>query len=164
MKKHSVILGGLVLLVSACAPQAPPVDLVDLDAERAALLDRDHAWSETLPDDLDAFLSFFAEDGGFYPSEAPIAVGTDAIRAVMSGVISTPGIAFNWTATKADVSQAGDLGYTTGTYDQTVHDAAGNPVMTQGKYVIVWKKQEDGQWKVVADIANPDAPPSVPEG
>ena len=160
MKKQSLILGGLVLLVSACAPQVPPVDL---DAERTALLDADQAWAETLPD-LDEFLSFFAEDGAFYAAGVPIAVGADAIRAVLSGLLSMPGIDFSWTATKADVSQAGDLGYTTGTYEQTVHDAAGNPVMTRGKYVIVWKKQEDGQWKVVADIANPDAPPSVPEG
>ena len=36
--------------------------------------------------------------------------------------------------------------------------------MTRGKYVIVWKKQEDGQWKVVADIANPDAPPRRARG
>ncbi len=160
MKKHSLILGGPIPLVSACAPQAPPVDL---DAERTALLDADQAWAETLPD-LDEFLSFFAEDGALYPPEPPIAVGTDAIQAVVSGLLSMPGFAVTWTATKADVSQAGGLGYTTGTYDQTVHDAAGNPVMTRGNYVTVWKKQEDGQWKVVADIFNPDAPPSVPEG
>jgi ketosteroid isomerase-like protein len=39
-----------------------------------------------------------------------------------------------------------------------VNDAAGNPVTVRGKWVGVWKKQADGQWKLVADIGNSDGP------
>jgi hypothetical protein len=46
----------------------------------------------------------------------------------------------------------------------TVNDAAGNPMTEKGKYVEVWKKQADGQWKVVEDIFNADkAPPESPQ-
>jgi ketosteroid isomerase-like protein len=41
-----------------------------------------------------------------------------------------------------------------------VNDAAGNPVTVRGKWVGVWKKQADGQWKLVADIGNSDGPPA----
>jgi ketosteroid isomerase-like protein len=44
------------------------------------------------------------------------------------------------------------------TFELSFQDAEGNPVTTVGKYVTVWKKQADGQWKVVADIFNRDAP------
>jgi ketosteroid isomerase-like protein len=33
----------------------------------------------------------------------------------------------------------------------------GQATTTNGKYVCVWKKQQDGKWKVVADIDNPDS-------
>jgi hypothetical protein len=32
----------------------------------------------------------------------------------------------------------------------------------KGKYVTVWKKQANGQWKVAEDIFNADAPPPPP--
>jgi ketosteroid isomerase-like protein len=56
------------------------------------------------------------------------------------------------------VSSAGDLGYTTGSYEVTVNDAEGNPVTSRGKVVVVWKKQPDGNWKAVLDIWNSDGP------
>ena len=105
---------------------------VDVEAERTALLNADEAWSETLPD-VDRFMSFIADDASILPFDAPIATG-------------------------AEVSHTGDLGYTIGAFELTVNDAEENPVTTVGKYVTVWKKQADGQWKVVADISNRDAP------
>jgi len=56
------------------------------------------------------------------------------------------------------VSQAGDLGYSIGTLEFTVDDTEGNPVTRNGKYTTVWRKQEDGQWKVVSDTFNFNSP------
>jgi hypothetical protein len=67
-----------------------------------------------------------------------------------------PGFALQFSPTKADVGAGGDIGYTTGTYGMTMNDAAGTPMTENGKYVAVWKKQPDGQWKVVEDIFNTD--------
>ena len=142
----------LVLAISGCAPQ------VDVEAERAALLTADEAWSQSAAD-LDGFMSFVADDASMLPFDAPIATGKEAIRAVFSALSSAPGFALSWSATGSVVSRAGDLGYTIGTFELTVNDAGGNPVTTVGKYVTVWRKQADGQWKVVADIFNRDAPP-----
>jgi hypothetical protein len=64
-----------------------------------------------------------------------------------------PGFSLQWTPAKAEVSAAGDLGYTTGTYE------SGMSGMTErGKYVTTWKK-DGGVWKVTEDIFNPDGPP-----
>ena len=48
-----------------------------------------------------------------------------------------------------DVSRAGDLGYTHGTYELT-DDAK---KVEKGSYVRIWKKQE-GAWRVVLDVTN----------
>ena len=144
-----------VLLATACVPA------VDLEYERAGLLERDREWSNTLPD-LDALLSFFDAEASFLPENMPIATGSAAIRDVFETIASLPGFALHWTPAKADVSRAGDMGYTQGTYEMTVDDPSGTPVTTTGKYVTVWKRHIGGPWLVVADIFNPDAPPPAP--
>jgi ketosteroid isomerase-like protein len=40
----------------------------------------------------------------------------------------------------------------------TVNDASGKPVNDHGKYVVVWEKQRDGNWKCGTDIWNSDLP------
>jgi ketosteroid isomerase-like protein len=45
-----------------------------------------------------------------------------------------------------------------GTYQGTMNDAKGKPITDRGKYVTVWKKQADGNWKVVVDIFNSNLP------
>jgi ketosteroid isomerase-like protein len=144
-----------VLLGISCAPTA------NVEQERTALLDRDRAWSQT-PPDADKFVAFFAADASFLPPNMPIATGTDAIRKVAAELVALPGFSVRWSATKADVGGAGDLGYTQGTYELTLNDPTGKPMRENGKYVTVWKKQAGGQWMVVADIFNPDAPPPAP--
>ena len=46
------------------------------------------------------------------------------------------------------------MGWTWGKYIMTSTDSEGNPVTRKGKYLNVWKKQNDGLWKVVVDIGN----------
>ena len=54
---------------------------------------------------------------------------------------SSPGFSLQWTPAKAEVSESGDLGRTSGTYESTM-----GGVTDRGKYLTVWKKQADGSW------------------
>jgi ketosteroid isomerase-like protein len=42
-------------------------------------------------------------------------------------------------------------------------DSKGKPVQERGKYLTVWRKQADGNWRVVIDTFNSDAPPPKAE-
>lgn len=161
MRILTLICTSMVFLAAGCAPeeQAPEIDL---EAERSALMDADAAWAETAGD-VEAFVSFFAEGGRFMPPGQPLEQGEQAIRETASEIMALPGFQLQWQATAAEVAASGDMGYTVGTYELSVNDAEGNPQKTAGKYLTVWKKQSDGQWKVVADCFNPDAPPSSGE-
>ncbi len=117
----------------------------------------DEAWFES-HGDIDAFLTFLAEDAIFMPDDAPMARG-DSIRATWEQLISMPGFNLEWRATGAHVAEAGDMGYTVGTYELTV-DQDGVSMVTVGKYVTLWEKQADGSWKVVVDCFNADGPPT----
>ena len=156
MKKLFPIVATLLALaISGCAPQ------VDVAVEEAAIRSEDadclNAWAAK---DVDLVLSCYSDDASVFPSNAPIATGMEAIGALWSQVFETPGFAVSWDISKLEVSRAGDLAYGHGTYEAMVNDAAGNPVTERGKWVGVWKKQADGQWKLVADIGNSDGPPA----
>ena len=151
MRRNLWVLLGLVFVAAGCAGSA------NVDQERAALLARDVEWSQTAKD-LDKLVSFFAADGSAYAQGMPIATGPAAIRQAMGPLFSSPGFSLQWAAAKADVGGAGDLGYTSGTYQLMANGAA-----EKGKYVTVWKKQ-DGQWKVAEDIFNADATPTPAPG
>jgi uncharacterized protein (TIGR02246 family) len=147
-----------VFTLASCAPTQAPAPQADLANVRVALIDTDQAWSASVQD-LEKFVSFFAEDASFLPPDMPMTQGKESIRAAAGQMFALPGFNVTWKANKADVGASADLGYTLGTYELTTNDAAGKPVTSVGKYVTVWKKQDDGQWKVVADCFNPDGPP-----
>ena len=147
----------LLLLVALGCAGAPEGPAVDLQTERSALMKADEALFES-HEDLDEFVTFWADDAIFMPDDAPAARG-DSIRTTWEQLISMPGFNLEWRATSAQVAEAGDMGYTIGTYELTV-EQDGASMVTVGKYVTLWKKQDDGSWKVVVDCFNGDGPPT----
>ncbi len=148
----ALILPGL--LASGCAQG------VNVEGERAALRQADIEFAKaTAARSVEGWVSYFAEDGSMFPANAPIVTGKEAIRALMAPAFANPSFSLSWQPTRAEVSTAGDLGYTVGTFVRTVNDPEGKPLIQRGKYVTIWKKSADGNWKVVADIGNLDQPP-----
>ncbi len=154
---------GAVTLVGMIGCASPPPFLppaVDLDAVRQELMDADREFFETHTDAA-TFTANFALDAAFMPPGAPRVDGPSDIQGFWTIVLGQPGFSITWEATSAHVSESADLGYTIGTFEQILDDPDGNPVTTVGKYVTVWQKQADGQWKIAVDTFNADAPPVV---
>jgi ketosteroid isomerase-like protein len=55
------------------------------------------------------------------------------------------------------VSKSGDLGFTSGTYEDSFRGPDGALVTEKGKYLCTWGKQADGTWKAIHDMWNTDA-------
>jgi uncharacterized protein (TIGR02246 family) len=128
-----------------------------------ALRDLDAQWSSAAgAKDVDKAVSYYAESAVVMPPNASAATTKEAIRSAWKEMLTTPGAAISWKATKVEVAKSGDLAYVSGTYEETTTDASGKPVKDRGKYVEIFKKQADGTWKVVADIWNSDLPASAP--
>ncbi|RAJ92174.1 ketosteroid isomerase-like protein [Larkinella arboricola] len=66
-----------------------------------------------------------------------------------------------WQPVAADVSAAGDLGYTTGPWEWRPKSLADKPT-GYGHYVSLWKKQADNSWKVALDIGISHPAPAAP--
>ncbi|HXV14542.1 MAG TPA: DUF4440 domain-containing protein [Candidatus Krumholzibacteria bacterium] len=155
-----MLLPLLVLALSGCAQKQ-----IDLEAERAALMDADKAWAATLAEkSVDGFTSYFTADAIVMPPHLPILVGIDAVRAWATESMALPGFSVTWTVTSADVAASGDMGYTLGTFVFQATMPDGSTITDPGKYTTIWKKQADGSWKVAVDTFNSDSSfmPSAP--
>jgi ketosteroid isomerase-like protein len=152
MTRYVCVVGLAALLAGACEK---PVT-VNVEQERAALMQRDRDWAQTTKD-TNQFVSFLAADAAVYPPGMPLVKGVDAIRQMHTEMSSAPGFSLTWTVAKAEVSAAGDMGYTAGSYKT----AMGGPPES-GKYLTVWKK-EGTEWKVTEDIFNADTAGPVVE-
>jgi ketosteroid isomerase-like protein len=97
-----------------------------------------------------AFSDFMAEDGKLLGAGEDPVVGTEAIVAVMSEL--PEGADINWTPVEALVSDSGELGITWGEYRLSVPGEDGAAVEETGRYLTVWRKDDQGRWRGVLDI------------
>jgi ketosteroid isomerase-like protein len=154
--------GCITVLTLSCAPQQQPAADTRA-ADEAAIRAADAAWSKTAESkQVDAWVAYYAEDATVLPPNEPMASGTQAIRKTIGDMLAIPGFSIKWQATKVEGARSGDIGYSFGTYEATVNDAKGTPMMDHGKYVTIWKKQPDGSWKSIVDTFNSDLPPAPP--
>jgi ketosteroid isomerase-like protein len=148
-------------LACGCSSRPPAVDA---RAEEAAVREADGAWLKALDArQLDDAVSFYAGDASVLGPNVPVMTGKDAIRKFWSDEFApTVALRLRCQTFKVEAARSGDLGYGQGTYEATYNDSKGNPVKDHGKYVVVWKKQPDGKWKVITDTYNSDAPLATP--
>jgi uncharacterized protein (TIGR02246 family) len=125
--------------------------------DEQAIRKLDQGWSAAAQSkDVSKFVAYYAEDGSAFPFNAPIATGKEQIQKLWAGLMSLPGFSLSFAPTKIEVAKSGEMAYDVGTVVLILNDTQGNPTTTAGKYVVVWKKQPDKQWKAVADIFNTD--------
>ena len=133
--------GPLTLWTPADTGKKEPFKPVDVASARKSLLDSDQAYSAaSLASLAKAFTVFAAPEVRLYRANNLPFIGREASEAELAKMTGQ----VKWSLVGGDVSQAGDLGYTHGTYEH------GNE---HGSYVRIWKKQ-NGQWRIVMDVTN----------
>jgi len=101
----------------------------------------------------EGYMSYYAEDAIEVPNGREAIHGKASIAKTM-GFLNDRNNHLTWTPVDAGISESGDLGWTSGTYEFGSVDKEGKPIVEHGKYTIIWKKQPDGSWKVVLDMGN----------
>jgi ketosteroid isomerase-like protein len=148
------VAGAFLLLLSSSFPATAAQE----GDQAQALLKLDDDWSKAAATkDAALVASFYAEEAIAYPPNEPVAVGKAAAQKVWAAYFAAPGFSISWKTTRAEVAASGDMGFTAGTYEDSFDGPDGKNVHETGKYVCIWKKQQDGSWKAVQDIWNSDA-------
>jgi uncharacterized protein (TIGR02246 family) len=153
----------IALSLAACNPAptpAPDTHDADVKAITDTEVQTNQAWAAK---DGDKIMAFYADDALLMTPGLEMVHGKDAIREAMKGMLSDTALSLTFQSSKVDVAKSGDLGYTAGTYKLTVTDPATHkPINDHGTYVTTFRKQADGSWKAVADIASSAVPPMPP--
>jgi ketosteroid isomerase-like protein len=157
MKKD--VFGPLVLVlisVNMLGGRAFAQKRLNLEKERATLLqtDNDFARASVQKSAIEAFALYLANDAIQLPAGANPVLGKKAILEQMGS-----GYGLRWEPKNGEVAKSADLGWTWGTYELHSKDTEGKTVVRHGKYVNVWRKQNDGAWKVIVDMGNASPSP-----
>ena len=152
----------LSLLLAGCSQLSMPT-ASNREAEERVIRDLDAEWTKAAAaKNVDQVIDFYADDASMFVPNEPIAMGKPAIRVEWTKLTTNPGYALTFSPSRVDVAKAGDMAYEFGVYSLMLNGPDGKPMNDRGKYVVVWKKQTDGKWKVVADIINTDLPMTSP--
>jgi ketosteroid isomerase-like protein len=108
---------------------------------------------------IDSLISFYAEDASLLPTAEPIVRGKSDIKKEWQHIFEIPDFNNKSTLDKIEVSKDGGMAYTMGSYLATMQGEDGNSVEEPGKWVTIWKRYSDGQWRIVVDTYNTDVPP-----
>lgn len=137
---------------------ANPLSDTTIAPGKAILFDLEaHFAADTAKGGGKAFSTWFAEDGVSLGKGLAPVHGREAIA--KQATWSPKNYQLTWTPTEAVMGPAGDMGYTWGHYDGRSTDADGNTKVTSGRYLTIWRKERDGNWKVVLDSSS-DEPPA----
>lgn len=105
-----------------------------------------------------AFGDYVAPEGVVF-SGSEIVMGSDAVRALYDEQQRAGGT-LNWRPVYADAADSGDLGFTVGEYVFTGRGSNGSVVQRFGKYLTIWKRLADGEWRFVVDGGNTSPTPN----
>jgi uncharacterized protein (TIGR02246 family) len=104
------------------------------------------------------YMSFYADDAIELPDGGSAVQGKENIAKTME-FLNDKNNRLTWTPIVVSVSQSADLAYTYGIFEFRSIGKDGKPNVQHGKYTTVWKKNKDGQWKVVLDMGNSSPAP-----
>jgi ketosteroid isomerase-like protein len=153
---HRTTLGALLCAIGwlnlACGPEGP-----DTEPAFNSLVAAERAFARSAAElgTRDAFLANLADDAILFRPRATNGKQFLATQPATAGLLA-------WEPVFADVSHAGDLGFTTGPWTYSP-DPAADPA-AHGQYFTVWKLQPDGAWKVAIDHGTYNPPPPGPPG
>jgi ketosteroid isomerase-like protein len=158
------ILSSDPLSISQASPSSSPSEKTSgTQSIDRTLRDLDDQWAKAAAaKDVEQTTAFYSDDAIVLPANTKSAATKEAVRNVWKEMFASPGFVITWKATRVQLAKSGDMGWVSGTYELTMNDATGKPTNDRGKYLEVWEKQSDGNWKCRADMWNSDLGASAP--
>ena len=159
MTRTIILAGVAALALAACGhggdgrhhDQADTAKIADDLRAREAQWQKDYAAKN-----VESLAGQYSDDAAVAGPGDPLATSDVDRRKLLQGMTSDPNFALTFGSDRILVAQSGDLASSRGHYSLTMTDkATGKPVVSNGSYLTVFKKQADGSWKAVEDFITP---------
>ena len=167
-RRFSLTLAAAAALTIAGCDSQGRADHHDADTAKIAdeLKAKEAQWMKDYQSkNVSALADQYSDDGAIAGPGDPLATSAAERRKALTGLTSDPNFALTFASDRILVAQSGDLASSRGHYSLTMTDKATNkPVTSEGNYLTVFKKQDDGSWKAVEDFITPGpaaAPPAA---
>jgi uncharacterized protein (TIGR02246 family) len=122
----------------------------DQTSDETSILEVRHRHLDAgLAHDIDALVETFTEDGVELPPGSPAIVGREAYRAHCEVLLQHAG-EFSWNFDIAELVVTGDWAFEWGTFQFTAGDGSED----KGKYLWVYQRGADDQWRFARTIYN----------
>jgi ketosteroid isomerase-like protein len=156
MKLAMKLALSLIPILASCASSS-----AGHAGDSEALLAADRAFcADTQARRIEGWVAAFDESGSQVGDRFLPITGRDAIRARMQDFFASAENELLWEPDAARISEGGNLGSTTGRFRMLRKRADGSSeVVMSGRYFDVWRKQDDGSWKLLYDVGDPDVAP-----
>lgn len=143
MRSYVVIIDlGFLLMLGLCSCSRASNETVNSAASEVET--REVAFAKTMEDrDLEAFLSFISPEAVFFNGNVPLR-GHDAITQVWAPLFEDETAPFSWQPDVIEVLESGRLALSSG----PIRGVSGEIL---GRFNSIWRKDNDGQWRVVFD-------------
>jgi uncharacterized protein (TIGR02246 family) len=109
--------------------------------------------------DAESMASFYAEDAKLMAEDTEMIQGRTAIeqfwRIACEGVRA---VKARRNITLQEITTSGNFGYGLGTVTVRVPQTGGQERQITFKYATIWRREADGQWRLVVDISNRNSP------
>ncbi len=135
---------------------------VDRQASAQAIRDTETQWNrEWVNRDLDRVAGHYSEDAVLMVPGMGSTVGTQNIRKALEAMAADPAFSLKFSAARIEVASSGDLAFAQGSYLLTITDPQTKKVVHDtGSYVTTYRRESDGAWRAVTDIATSTAWPN----
>ncbi len=107
--------------------------------------------------DAQLLAAVFTEDGQLLRWDGTVTRGRSAIYERMNAAMQRLGPA-EVSITTLKVWPIDDLAYEHGAYIYQFRDENQQAVTSSGKFVVIWKRQSDGSYRIALDMGLPDEP------
>jgi ketosteroid isomerase-like protein len=155
MKKLFSILFALLFVASFANAQD------NMDLQQKIQIMNDEMADLMLSGDESTIWNYYSEDVISMPSYQPMMKGLDACKASSEQMMASGMKITAFKSVNTDLLVSGDFVIDIGSYEitMTMPQMGDMPYTDNGKYLTVWKTQDDGSLKVVAETWNTDHNP-----
>ena len=158
MSMHPRFSSVLVFLaLGACAKPAPePAPPVDAAALKDAIQAREKEWSAAyLTGDGNAVAALYTEDAASIPGGGDWHRGRAGIAKDLQSQLDSVTFTTREDITEEVIPVGSDYVFEVGRYTASgTYKVGGKPRATSGRYVVLWRKDADGVWRLHRDLGS----------